>query len=188
MKMAAGEIDYAGLRIAFGRCLKLEFHSSNRTSDAELLTFRELDEALSLTETAGQVLADSRTGRNNLHTMAAQFRQAVFGRLAGHADVDGADRLARHPTMRRTVSGRAVTNEAASTSQVRRLATELLTGKDDLAALADLSRPWIDVLHASGPTHFAVLERGSGVRSAPDGPLTREILVGSTKERMIHAA
>jgi hypothetical protein len=51
-------------------------------------------------------------------TGAAQFRQSVFGRLAGYEDVNDADRLGRDPAMRWIVGGRAVTKEAASTSEM----------------------------------------------------------------------
>ena len=60
------------------RRLQLEFHCSKITSDAGLLAFRELDDALSLTELAGSVLADNRTGRNSRHSLIAQFRQLVL--------------------------------------------------------------------------------------------------------------
>jgi hypothetical protein len=43
---------------------KLEFHGSRVSSDAGLLAFRELDDALGLTELAGQALAETRTGHN----------------------------------------------------------------------------------------------------------------------------
>ena len=59
-----------------------------------MLAFRELDDALGLTGMAGQVLTDSRTGRNGRHSLIAQFRQSVFGRLAGYEDVNDADRSA----------------------------------------------------------------------------------------------
>jgi len=53
-----------GLRVDFDRRLKLEFHGATVTSDAGLLAFRELDDALGLTAMAAEVLADPRTGRN----------------------------------------------------------------------------------------------------------------------------
>jgi hypothetical protein len=83
METVAGETGSDDLRVVFDRRLKLEFHGSQVTSDAGLLAFRELDDALGLTEMARQVLADSRTGKNNRHTLTAEFRHSVFGRLAG---------------------------------------------------------------------------------------------------------
>ena len=44
MDEATGEADGTGLRVAFERRLKLEFHGASVTSDAGLLAFRELDE------------------------------------------------------------------------------------------------------------------------------------------------
>ena len=60
---ATGEADGTGLRVAFDRRLKLEFHGATVTPDAGLLAFRELDDALGLTAMAAEVLADPRTGR-----------------------------------------------------------------------------------------------------------------------------
>ena len=72
--------------------LKFEFHGSRITSDAGLLAYRELDEALGLTTLAGDVIADSRTGKNGWHGIIGLLRQSVYGRLAGYEDVNDADR------------------------------------------------------------------------------------------------
>src|SRR5829696_161673 len=113
MDRAAGEAHGAALRLVFDPRLKLEFHGSKVTSDAGLLAFRELDDALGLTDLAGEVLTDTRTGQNSRHTLSAQVRQSVFGRLAGYEAVDDADRLAHDPALRWVVGGRAVTQTAA---------------------------------------------------------------------------
>jgi len=44
----------------------LEFRGSVVTSDAGLLAYRELHDAIALTDAAGEVLADARTGNNGL--------------------------------------------------------------------------------------------------------------------------
>src|SRR5215213_8889556 len=129
MDSAAGEAHGAALRVVFDHRLKLEFHGSKVTSDSGLLAFRELDDALGLTELAGEGLADTRTGQNSRHTLIAQLRQSVFGWLAGYEDVNDADRLAHDPAPRWVVGGRAVTQAAASASQMGRFETEVLTQK-----------------------------------------------------------
>lgn len=106
MDEATGESEREGLRLDFDRRLKLEFHGVTVTSGAGLLAFRELDDALGLTALAADVLTDPRTGKNGRHTLLAQFRQAVFGRLAGYENVNDADGLGRDPAMRWVVGGR----------------------------------------------------------------------------------
>src|SRR5215218_10215880 len=118
MDDAAGEADGVALRVAFDHRLKLEFHGSKVTSDAGLLPVRDLDDALGLKDLAGEVLADACANQGSRHTLIAQVRQSVFGRLAGYEDVNDADRLGRDPGIRWVVGGRAVTQTAASASQM----------------------------------------------------------------------
>jgi hypothetical protein len=136
MGSTAGEGDRGALRVGFDRRLKLEFHGSRLTSDAGLLAFRELDEALGLTDLAGDALNDSRTGKNGRHSLVALLRQSVFGRLAGYEDVNDADRL---------------------------FETDILASTDNLTALLDLSGRWIDAVHARRPVNTIVLDMDSSV-------------------------
>ena len=163
MDGAAGEKSDTALRVTFDPRLKLEFHGSKVTSDAGLLPFRDLDDALGLTELAGAVLADTRTGQNSRHILVGQFRQSVFGRLAGYEDVNDANRLAHDPAMRWVVGGRAVTQNAASTSQMGRFETEVLTQEANLPTLTDLSGRWIDQVHGRRPVKGIVLDMDSSV-------------------------
>jgi hypothetical protein len=63
--------------------------------------------------------------------LTAQVHQSVFGRLAGSEDVNDAERLGRDPAMRWVVGGRAVTQNAASTSQMGRFETEVLGARGE---------------------------------------------------------
>ena len=100
-----GEREAGVLRLGFDRRLKLEFHGSKVSSDAGLLPYRELDDAVGLTEIAGDALTDTRRGKNGRHGLVGQFRQSVFGRLGGYDDVNDADRLSLDPVMRWIVGG-----------------------------------------------------------------------------------
>ncbi len=100
----AGESNSDALGLDFDRRIKLHFHGAKLSSDGGLLLFRELDEALGLTEMAGWELRDRRAGRNTQHSLLALFRQSVFGRLAGYEDVNDADRLSRDPVMHSIVA------------------------------------------------------------------------------------
>ncbi len=139
-----GETNTSALRLDFDRRLLLQFRGSTITSDAGLLAYRELDDALHLTDTAANTLADTRTGKNGRHRLAGLLRQAVFGRLAGYEDVNDAERLRRDPAMRWVVGDRAISGSAASASQMGRFETKWLSWSENLNVLIDLPGQWID--------------------------------------------
>ena len=111
-----GEARKDALRVDFDRRLRLEFHGTKITSDAGLLAYRELDEALGLTSTIDSEVRDMRTGKNTQHSISALLRQSIYSRLAGYDDTNDAERLAVDPAMRHVAGGRAVERSAASTS------------------------------------------------------------------------
>jgi hypothetical protein len=149
------------LRVAFDRRLKLEFHGARITSDAGLLAYRELDDALGLTATAASVLAEGRRGRNIRHRLSGLLRQAVYGRLAGYEDVNDAERLARDPAMRAIVGREGMDRPAASGSEMGRFETAWLATKANLATLVDRSGAWTDRVHARKPPDGIVLDMDS---------------------------
>jgi len=129
------------------------------------LAYRELDEALGLTEMDADVLTDSRLGTNKQHLLVPLLRQSIYSRLAGYEDVNDAERLAVDPAMRHVVGGRAAQadKEAASPSGVGRFETETLSANSNLKALMNLSGEWIDKVHQRKPPKQLILDLDSSV-------------------------
>jgi hypothetical protein len=139
-----GEAKSEALRLDFDRRLMLRFRGSVITSDDGLLAYRELDDAVGLTDTGADTLADARTEKNGRHLLGGLLRQSLFGRLAGYEDVNDADRLCRDPAMCWVVGDRAIIGCAASASQMGRFETEWQARPENLTALADLPGQWVD--------------------------------------------
>ena len=69
MENPTGESADGVLRLDFDRKVTLQFRGSVVTTDAGLLAYRELDDALGLTVMAGEMLADARTGKTGRHAL-----------------------------------------------------------------------------------------------------------------------
>jgi len=158
-----GERRREALRVGFDREVKLEFHGTTVTSDAGLIAYRELDETLGLTALADEVLRDSRRGKNARHALTGLLRQSVYSRLAGYEDTNDAERLAVDPAMRQVIGGRARDRQAASTSQMGRFETEIMTARKNRQALMDLPGMWIDRVRERRALDQLILDVDSSV-------------------------
>src|SRR5665213_2028822 len=92
-----GESTGAALRLDFDRRLRLRFRGSVITSDAGLLAYLELDDAVGLTDMASDVLADARTGKNGRHALVGLCTRHVMDDPSS-VSIKGADRAGMaHP-------------------------------------------------------------------------------------------
>src|SRR5215831_4706585 len=190
MAHPTGESGSDAVRLDFDRRLMLQFRGSLVTSDAELLAYRELDDVLGLTEMAGDVLADARSGKNGRHALAGLFRHSVFGRLAGYEDVNDAERLRHDPAIVARYQGRSHASifERArpwqcprSTSFWRRSGSNTRSGyrptrfcragsaiclraqSDDLRTICAGSMPISAIRPEPGPSRGGLSPRSSGI-------------------------
>jgi len=148
-------------RVNFDRRFKLEFHEAKVTSDDGLLVYREPDDVLGLTEMVSPELTDTRTGKNTQHKLIDLVRQSIYSRLAGYEDTNDAERLCIDPAIRHLIGGRAKERRAASTSQMGRFETEILTQTKNLELLIDLPREWVDRIYEHKPAKMIILDMDS---------------------------
>ena len=158
-----GESRKEALKLVFDGSVRLEFRGATVSSDTGLLAYRDVDDVFALTATASAALKDCRTGTNIRHSLTALLRQSIYSRLAGYDDLHDADRLAVDPVMRQLVGARATQKQAASTSQMARFETDVLTQPDNLAALMELPGKWIDRVQQRRPTDRVILDLDSSV-------------------------
>jgi len=156
-----GERRKRALRVKFDGQVKLEFHGAKISSDAGLLLYRELDEALGLTAGLNDLIAETRRGKNIQHSVTALLRQSVYGRLAGYEDTNDAERLRVDPSVRRIVGERAREGLAASTSEMSRFETEILATEENLNNLTDVCGQWIDHVAERLPRKPLILDMDS---------------------------
>ncbi len=81
---------------------------------------------------AAEFFTDTRMGRNTRHGLVAQLRQSIYSRLAGYEYTSDAEQLCNDPAMRCLVGGGAARHPAASTSQMGRFETDVLTQRQPL--------------------------------------------------------
>ena len=149
------------LRVNFNKKLKLEFHGVKVTSDAGLLAYREIDDVFGLTDMAACEIIDNRTGKNTQHSITALLSQSFYSRLAGYEDTNDAERLSVDPAMRHVIGERANDKTAASTSQMGRFETEILTQNKNLQYLMNLPGKWIDKVNQSKDIKKIILDMDS---------------------------
>ena len=156
-----GDGEKASLRLQFNPQIRLELHGATITSDAGLLAFRELDDALDLTPIASDYLQESRTGRNIRHHLVPLLRQSIYSRLAGYDDTNDAERLSQDPAMRVVVGWQGSDRNAARTNTMSRFETETLTQEDNLKGLALMNPQWVELAMAHTPHRRVILDMDS---------------------------
>jgi hypothetical protein len=155
-----GEKQNQPFQLSFNASLKVDFQGARVTSDGGLVLVRELDERLGLSELIEQHLTDSR-GKNTQLPLADLLRQSVYSRLAGHEDVNDAERLSQDPTLRLISSEKIWERGAALTSRLQSFETEVLARDENLAGLEVINRELIAQAEAIDSSQRVVLDMDS---------------------------
>ena len=116
-------------------------------------------------------------GKNTQLRLADPPRQSLYGRVAGYAEVNEAERLSRDPAFRLIGSSKIGERGAALTSRLRWFETEVLRRPQNLAGLAALNRELIARAQAIDPRRRVALDMdraevrvcGAPERSARNG-------------------
>ena len=95
MRKPEGESDRGPRRSRVERRLEPEIHGSRIPSDAGILAYRELEDALGPTALASEVLADCRTGKKGRHRGGGLLRQSgsIGARFSAGSVPHGESRL-----------------------------------------------------------------------------------------------
>jgi hypothetical protein len=101
--------------------------------------------------------------KNLRHGLIAQLRQAVYSRLAGHEDTNDAEQLCNDLAMRHVAGDRARLSTTASTSQMGRFETDLLTQGGNLQALIKMPGQWIEQASQRRPVEATIFDLDSSV-------------------------
>lgn len=94
-----GEKQNQTVQLSFTPRLRVDFQGSRVTPDCGLILVRELDERLGSSELIGQHLTYPRA-KNTQLPFADLLCQSIHRRIAGHEDVNDAERLSQNPTFR----------------------------------------------------------------------------------------
>ena len=113
-----GDGENAPLKLKFDPNLRLDFRGAATTSDTGLLPYRELDHALSLTDSSDDFLKETRTGQNIRHKLISLLRQSIYSGLAGYDDTDDANRLSQDTALRVVVGLKGSDRKAANSSEM----------------------------------------------------------------------
>lgn len=81
------------------------------TSDAGLLSVRELDEAILPTEEAGDLLTDCGTGKNTKHELSGLLRQSICAHLTGYEGVNDQEKPGRDPAVRAVIGNHFMSDD-----------------------------------------------------------------------------